>query len=338
MPSRAASVASVALTVVFPTPPLPATITTLEVAQKRCRSMTIDATGVPILHFWRLRFWRRRFSRRALAGVVALLAIASIAFDATHAGAASQPPAGKRGIDVVQVEGYLDAPNVSLVKDAIARSNARGSTLLVFQVSSGGAIDTNLDDVVRAIDRSRVPVVVWVGPSGGDAKGAATELLEAAHLAYVSPNSGAGPADPLRLDDPGATSRGQVGDLLARLARKRGRDAGGARRLVGTRLGSGDASRAGATDGVRPTIGELIVRLDGKTVTTAAGPVKLSTATVIGSGRGRRRQPNQEVRFDRLGLGASLLHRLVSPSIAYLLLIAGLVLIVFEFYTASVGL
>ena len=227
---------------------------------------------------------------------------------------------------------------MSLVKDAIAQANERGSTLLVLQVTSSGAIDTNLDDIVRAIDRSRVPVVVWVGPSGADAKGAAAELLEAAHLAYVSPNSGAGPADPLRLDDPGASSRRRVANLLAQLARKHGRDPTGARKLATTRLGSGDASKVGATDGVRPTIGELIVRLDGKTVTTAAGPVKLSTAKVIGIGRDRRRQPNQEVRFDRLGLGASLLHRLVSPSIAYFLLIAGLALIVFEFYTASIGL
>jgi len=89
---------------------------------------------------------------------------------------------------------------------------------------------------------------------------------------------------------------------------------------------------------VRPTLGELIVQLDGKTVTTAAGDVELSTAKVVGKGQDRRRQPNQDVVFNRLGLGASLLHRLISPSIAYLLIVAGLALMVFEFYTASIGL
>ena len=108
--------------------------------------------------------------------------------------------------------------------------------------------------------------------------------------------------------------------------------------LAGASIGATDAFRIGATDGVRPTIGELIVRLDGKTVTTAAGEVKLSTATVVGTGRDRRRQPNQEVRFRRLGLDGQVLHRLISPSIAYFLLVAGLALLVFEFYTAGVGL
>jgi membrane-bound serine protease (ClpP class) len=274
--------------------------------------------------------------RRGLALLALLAACSVLAFDA--GASAATPPVGRRGIDVVQVEGYLDAPNVSLILDSIRDANEHRSTLLILQVKSSGAIDTNIETVVRAIQRSRVPVAVWVGPSGADAKGAATILLQAAHLAFVSPGSGAGPGQPVRLDDPGASSRAGVADRLAALARRHGRDPDGARKLAGVRLGSTAARNVGATNGVRPTIGELIVQLDGKSVTTAAGTVKLSTAKVIGTGRNRRRQPNQDVVFNRLGLGDSLLHRLISPSIAYFLIVVGLALIVFEFYTASIGL
>ena len=259
-----------------------------------------------------------------------------LALDAL-AGAAT-PPVGKRGIDVVQVEGYLDPPNVSLILDAIKESNAHRSTLLVLQVTSNGGIDTNIEQVVRAIQRSRVPVAVWIGPSGADAKGAATILLQAAHLAYISPGSGAGPGQPVQLDDPGATTSAGVADRLATLAQRNHRDPDGARRLARNRLGSTEAYAVKATNGVRPTIGELIVQLNGKKVTTAGGEVTLSTAKVIGKGKDRRRQPNQEVVFNRLGLGDSLLHRLISPSIAYFLIVVGLALIVFEFFTASIGL
>jgi membrane-bound serine protease (ClpP class) len=288
--------------------------------------MAQNATGVPLA----------RFVRRIGAVVAIVVAFASGALDLTGAGAASQ--AGHRGIDVVQIEGYFDSPNESLMLDAIEQANATGSTALIFQVKSQGAIDVDVHRVIRAISRSQVPVIFWVGPSGADAKGATTLLLEAAHLAYISPNSGAGPANPVLLDDPGARSDREVSDALATLARKRGRDPQGARRLTTERLGSQEAADVGATNGVRPTIGELIVRLDGKTVTTKAGDIKLSTAKVIGAGRARRRQPNQVVRFNRLGLGGQVLHRLISPSIAYFLLIAGLALLVFEFYTASIGL
>ncbi len=275
-------------------------------------------------------------TRRAVALVAIVVSLAVLALDA-GAGAAT-PPVGKRGIDVVQVEGYLDPPNVSLILDAIKEANDRRSTLLVLQVKSNGAIDTDVERVVRAIQKSRVPVAVWVGPSGADAKGAATVLLQAAHLAYISPGSGAGPGQPVRLDDPGASTRAGVADRLAALASRNHRDPDGARKLATVRLGSSEARDVGATNGVRPTIGELIVQLDGKTVTTAAGELTLSTAKVIGAGRDRRRQPNQEVVFNRLGLGDSLLHRLISPSIAYFLIVVGLALIVFEFYTASIGL
>jgi membrane-bound serine protease (ClpP class) len=273
--------------------------------------------------------------RRSVALLAIVVAVATIGLDLA-AGAAT--PVGRRGIDVVQIEGYLDAPNVSLILDAIDDANDNRSTLLILQVKSNGAIDTNINEVVRAIQRSRVPVAVWVGPSGADAKGAAAILLQAAQLAYVSPGSGVGPGQPVRLDDPGASTTAGVADQLGSLARRNGRNPEGARKLAGVRLGSTAAHDVGATNGVRPTIGEVIVQLDGKTVTTAAGAVKLSTAKVVGTGKDRRRQPNQDVVFNRLGLGESLLHRLISPSIAYFLIVVGLALIVFEFFTASIGL
>jgi len=247
--------------------------------------------------------------RRAIAAVAIVAGLLALATGVSGADA----PVGKRGIDVVQVEGYLDAPNISLVKDAIRESNANRSTMLVLQVNSNGAIGEDIESVVRMMERSRVPIAVWVGPSGADAKGAAAILLQA------------------------ATTRG-VANRLAVLAERNGRDPDGARKLAANRLGSAEAAKVGATNGVRPTLGELIVQLDGKTVTTAAGDVELSTAKVVGKGQDRRRQPNQDVVFNRLGLGASLLHRLISPSIAYLLIVAGLALMVFEFYTASIGL
>jgi membrane-bound serine protease (ClpP class) len=307
--------------------------------------MATDATGAPvnrlmrsvILSPSRSRVRSRSRSTRA-AALVALVVGACLLVLAGGAGAASAAPEGRRGIDVVQIEGYLDAPNVSLMRDAIRESNANRSTLLVFQINSSGAIGEDVTPVLRAMARSRVPIAVWVGPSGADAKGAATLVLQAADLAYVSPNSGAGPGQPVRVDDPGDSTTRGVADRLAALASRNDRDSGGARRLAANRLGSAEAAKVGATNGVRPTIGELIVQLDKKTVQTAAGPVKLSTAKVVGKGRDRRRQPNQDVVFNRLGLGDSLLHRLISPSIAYFLVVAGLVLIVFEFYTASIGL
>jgi membrane-bound serine protease (ClpP class) len=279
----------------------------------------------------------RSFARR-LAVVACLVTAAAILLaDLAWARPEQATPRGN-GIDVVKVDGLLDPPTASLVRDAIRRANARRSTMIVLQLDSGGSVDVDVDPLLGDVRRSRVPVVVWIGPSGAKARGAATLLAEAAPVVSVSSGSSIGPADPLRLDDPGATNRRVVTDRLEALAVRWDRDGAGARRLAIENLPADAAHRAGAVNTVEPTVGELIVSLDGRAVPTAAGPKLLSTATVVGEGVGRRRQPNQEVRFDRLDIGNQLLHTLISPSIAYLLFVAGLALMVFEFYTCGIGL
>lgn len=242
------------------------------------------------------------------------------------------------GIRVVQVEGLLDPPNASLVADSIAQANDADATLLVLQIDSGGALDVDVDALIDDITGSDVPIAVWVGPSGAGAGGWVTVLAQAAPVVSVSNGSGIGPADPARLDDPGAVSTDELSDRLAELAEANGRDPDAARSLVSARLSATAGEEAGAIDRVDPIVGELIVGLDGETVTTAAGDVTLSTAEVVGEGEDRRREPNQEVLFQRLDLRGQALHTLISPSIAYFLFVAGLTLLVFEFFTASIGI
>jgi len=281
-----------------------------------------------------------RFALRLVRLTVALVLVGSaVAMFAASAGASAAAPGrpGRRGILVVQVEGAIDPANSELVLDAIDRANHDRLTMVLLQLDSKGVVGTSVADLVRAIGRSRVPVVVWVGPSGAEARSGAALVLEAAHVAVVSPASDVGSADPVRLDEPDRSSVGAVRAELARLAKARGRDPRGAAQLAVRSLSAEDAARVGATNAVRPTLGETIVSLDGKRVTTAAGDVRLSTAKVIGAGRGRRRQPNQEVVFDSLGIGGQVRHALLGSTTAYFLLIAGLALIVFEFFAASVG-
>ena len=81
-----------------------------------------------------------------------------------------------------------------------------------------------------------------------------------------------------------------------------------------------------------PVLGDFIVGLDGLRV----GGRTLHTATVVRTPAGPRRQP-VGVRFAKPALLPRLLHTVASPSVAYLLLVVGLVLVVFEFFTVGVG-
>ena len=143
-------------------------------------------------------------------------------------------PAGRRGIDVVQIEGYLDALDVSLMRDAIrgrtppARRCSRSRSTR--WARSARTSRPSARDAAAAFDRR-------VGrPSGADAKGAATLVLQGADLAYVSPNSGVGAGQPVRLvHDPGASTTSARSPIASPHWRAvTDRDPDGARKLART--------------------------------------------------------------------------------------------------------
>ena len=76
---------------------------------------------------------------------------------------------------------------------------------------------------------------------------------------------------------------------------------------------------------VVPTIGDLIIEMPGV------------ESREVEQGDQIRREPLTQVRFTKLDLLPRLMHTVASPALAYLLLLVGMVLIVFELYTAGIG-
>jgi membrane-bound serine protease (ClpP class) len=242
-------------------------------------------------------------------------------------------PAGARTrgtIDVIQIQGLIDPPNADLIVSSIAAANREHAQVLLITLNSGGAVDVDTARVLAAIRRSRVPVVAWVGPSGSKARGLAAQVVLAGAVGSVSNGSSIGPIDPVRLDT--EQSAKVVGPRGAKiLHRSMGANEAAARKVTDTPCAPSVAPGCA-------TIGDLLVALDGTKVATAGGPVKLHTATVVGEGKDRRRQPADAIRFRKLDLVGQAVHTLTSPTIAYFLLVVGLALIVFEFFTISIGL
>ena len=103
---------------------------------------------------------------------------------------------------------------------------------------------------------------------------------------------------------------------------------GGAERLVELADPAGRAPGADVS-GVAvervPTIGDLLIEVEGV------------QTRVVEQGDQPRRELVTRARFTKLDLLPRLMHTVASPAVAYLLLLVGMVLIVFELYTAGVG-
>src|SRR2546423_5911760 len=241
--------------------------------------------------------------------------------------------APERHMEVVQVEGAIDPVVADLIQRSIRQAQTNGATVVILQIDSGGALDTDPLGLIEAVRSSKVPIAAWVGPGKSSARGVAAALVAAASYAAVSPGARVGPVQPLRLDKRYrvAWSRVSTSALDQRTARRL--DGLGDTRLTGTK-----AAEAGLIDIVPPTLGDVIVALNGKDVPTAAGPVHLTTTKQVDTKGGPRQTADQPVRFLKLGTFASVEHSLTSPSMVFLLLVVGLGLMVFEFFTVGVGL
>lgn len=197
---------------------------------------------------------------------------------------------------------------------------------IVDVVEVKGRIDPVVADFIRRAisraDESRSEVLVLQLDSSGVLIGQADflRLVEEIRVSPVPVAVWVGPT--------GASAAGPTAAILAGAAL-----AGMAPGTKVAGLGPEEAMSRGLVSTTDPTLGEFVVGLDGRD----AGGRVLRTARVVPEGDLLRRQQAGQVRFAKLGITERLLHLTADPSVAYLLLMVGLLLIVFEFFTAGVG-
>ena len=215
-------------------------------------------------------------------------------------------------IEVVAVDGLIDEVEASNIIDTLRAADTAGNVeAVVFQVDSEGSAvdDRRLTEVALAIREAAVPVTMWVGPSGAVALGGAAELVAVADSSSISPGSSIGDVGEQRL------SPRTFGDLFP----------GEASAAMGSALEGRDATESGVVDRFAPVLRDHVVNIDG---------IEVHIEVVDGE---EQESPVALVRFSKLPLGTQFLHTVASPSVAYLLVAVGLGLLVFEFYTAGVG-
>jgi len=282
---------------------------------------------------------RRRFARLGalillLSAVMGLAAAPASAHDESgeHSHESDTPQiVGEerpRMIVVVEVSGLIDPIMASYIKRQLVSASGLHATGVVLQIDSAG---TTLDDdeLVELADNVRLahlPVGVWVGPSGAQALGGAAHLVTSADFAAIAPG-------------------GRIGDFTAvkGLVHAHGTGTGDVHSHDGDGLHSGSTVRfydadtamgAGLTHSTAPVIGEFLFAMSDE------GHLPPIGQNVTGDDGVVRRAPADDVvvSFVKLPLLDGLFHTAASPAVAYLLLLAGLSLLLLDFYTGGIGI
>jgi membrane-bound serine protease (ClpP class) len=227
-------------------------------------------------------------------------------------------------VDVQQVSGLLDEIQAQAIEKAMDRAAADGAQALILQMNTRASVVSRdrMATLLENMASAKVPVAIWVGPSGSRLYGLPAQLLAAADVTAMAPGTRIGNmgtfvnADGVTFDFGSSTDLLQTDSLGFADARK-----------------TGALKYAGTDEGV-PVMKNMVFALDGLTIDGQT----LNTVTETLDDNGQIAREATTARFFKLGLIEQLFHTVASSPVAYLLLVIGLSLLIFEFFTAGIGI
>lgn len=238
--------------------------------------------------------------------------------------AATAPPSW---VDLIDIDGSINPATADFIDDAIAKAHAGSASALVIRLDTPGGLLSSAKKIVKSMLNAPLPIIVYVAPQGASATSAGTFVMGAANLAAMAPGTTVGAAHPI--DVTGGEAEGKVAEKMENytasfaksIAHQRGRNESWFEDAVrkSSSIGADEALKLHVIDFVASDLRELLIKSSGRMVTLADGTkVKLDLA-------------GAETRSARMTLGESLLDRLADPNIMYLLMIAGVIGLYFEF-------
>jgi membrane-bound serine protease (ClpP class) len=233
---------------------------------------------------------------------------------------------------VVPIEGAIGPATADFARRAIERAATDGAQLVVLRIDTPGGLDSSMREIIKAILASPVPVASFVAPSGARAASAGTFILYASHIAAMAPGTNLGAASPVSIMGGGGPSTDKDGkktddtmtkkvtnDAVAYIrgfAQLRHRNADWAEQAVreAVSLPAEEALKMKVVDYIAADVPALLAQLDGKTVDKKK--LELKDAAI------------QQVQSD---WRTEFLSVITNPSVAYLLILAGVYGLLFEF-------
>jgi membrane-bound serine protease (ClpP class) len=235
--------------------------------------------------------------------------------------------AGKPVIYVLKLEGDINPFSGDYIISSIAKAEKDEARCLIIELDTpGGLLDTTRD-ITKAILAARIPIIMYVAPSGSRAASAGTYIAYACHVVAMAPGTNIGAAHPVTIGEGRAdetmvekAENDAVAYILS-LAGQRNRNPEWAEAAVRKSVSIAEerALELGVTDFIAKDLDALLDKLDGYIVplTKDGEEVEIRTG-------------NCEVRFHPMGYHRHILHMISNPTVAYILMLLGFYGIYFE--------
>jgi membrane-bound serine protease (ClpP class) len=243
------------------------------------------------------------------------------------------------------LDGPIGPAAAEYFDDASKHAVAAGATAIVLRLDTPGGLSESMRQIITGMLACKIPVLVYVAPNGARAASAGTYILYAGQIAAMAPATHLGAATPVSLSgstplplpkigdqppiaggspasaplagDGDAESHKVLNDSIAyirSLAQLRGRNVEWAEQAVrgAATLTAGEAAQQHVIDFVANDVSDLLAKADGRKVQLGDRTVSLQ----LKGAPVRDYAPNSRSRF---------LAIITNPTIAYLLLLAGII-------------
>ena len=249
-----------------------------------------------------------------------LFASLSLVFQTTHA------QSDKPLVIVMTADGPIMPPMLEYFRRGIEAAERENAEALVVQLTTPGGLITVMEGITSEIRASRVPVIIYVSPSGGMAASAGAIITLSGHASAMAPQTIIGAASPVggQGEDLDETMKAKEMEALSATVRTftnaRGEKATALAVAMITEaraVTEQEALEAGLVDFVVDNVDDLLEELDGFTVQMSDGPRTLNTA---------------EARTEPLAMSfiEQLLLLITNPNLVFTLLSVGIMAILIE--------
>ena len=231
------------------------------------------------------------------------------------------------GILKLDLDDVIHPISAEYVVQGIAQAESEQSVAVILRLSTPGGLDPAMRQVIEKILSSKVPVIVFVGPSGVRAASAGFFILLAADVAVMAPGTNTGAAHPVGIgggkpdEVMGKKIENDAAAYLRSLTAKRGRNAAVAEKGVteSKSFTETEALKDGLIDGVAKDVDAIVEQFDGKTIQRFDG------SSVVLKLKG------ESIRTLEMSLRQRVLAKALNPNFALILGLVGLMGLYIEF-------
>ncbi|MCX7797189.1 MAG: nodulation protein NfeD [Melioribacter sp.] len=242
-----------------------------------------------------------------------------------------QTPQQKNLIYKLKVDGTINPVVANYIHESIKKAERDNAECLIIELNTPGGLLKSTRIIVSDFLLSKIPIIVYVSPSGSQAASAGVFITLAAHIAAMAPATNIGAAHPVMINESGQQNNkdsinvmmqkatNDAAALIRSIAEKRNRNIKWAEKAVreSLALSETEALKQNVIDIVSQNLDSLLTSIDGKKIETAYGIkiIKTKNAQIY----------NLEMNFIQ-----KLLDIISDPNIAYILLMVGIYGLIFE--------